>query len=392
MPTTLGAGHRYKRPIQVRPITCAVLRLNLQRPWGTFFGAFDLPKSWAALEKRVYSNVMYYRTNYLLLAAVLALWAFWSNWRMPFAFGLLLPLWMYVVGVRRQPVVIAARRLNAQQTTLGLVVASLVILYAAGALLSTVLIALLAGAVVFLHATLRPPTAYGRLNKLGSDVRAGIKSAFSTGGSDGDAGDADDDEDAFVVRSVGEGLRAMLGIGKRRRGGSRGGSSMGTGSAAAAATAYPDGRTGKGKGKDGGSGAGKGGSGGDVEGHAAFNGSSGGSGFGAVPAGYPAPAHYPPHGGVHPQYLGGASGSSVPGMPVFFDALPATSTGSSSSAAHYEATALGGGEEGSFSGQGSTPSGSSGTPFSGPYSRRNAGAGGGAAPSNLPRPSHVRSD
>jgi len=341
----------------------------------------------------VYSNVMYYRTNYLLLAAVLALWAFWSNWRMPFAFGLLLPLWMYVVGVRRQPVVIAARRLNAQQTTLGLVVASLVILYAAGALLSTVLIALLAGAVVFLHATLRPPTAFGRLNKLGSDMRAGIKSAFSAGGSDGDAGDADDDDDAFVVRSVGEGLRAMLGIGKRRRGGS--GSAMGTGSAAAAAMAYPDGRTGKGKGKDGSSSAGKGSSGGDVEGQAAFSGSSGNSGgFGAVPAGYPAPAHYPPHGGAHLQHMGGAPGPSVPGMPVFFDALPAPSTGSSSGAFHYDATALGAGsgEEGSFSGLGSTPSGSSGAPFSGPYSRRNAGAGGGGAPSNLPRPSHVRSD
>jgi hypothetical protein len=381
----------------VRVTTPFYYRPHLQRPWGTFFGAFDLPKSWAALEKRAYSNVMYYRTNYLLLAAVLALWAFWSNWRMPFAFGLLLPLWMYVVGVRRQPVVIAARRLNAQQTTLGLVLASLMILYAAGALLSTVLIALLAGAVVFLHATLRPPTAYGRLNKLGSDMRAGIKSAFSTGGgSDGDAGDADDD-DAFVVRSVGEGLRAMLGIGKRRRGGSGGGSAMGTGSTAAAAMAYPDGRTGKGKGKDGsGSGAGKGGLGGDVEGQAAFTGSSGNSsGFGAVPAGYPAPAHYPPHGGAHPQHMGGAPGPSVPGMPVFFDALPAPSIGSSSSSAsHYDATALGAssGEEGSFSGQGSTPSGSSGAPFSGPYSRRNAGAGGGSAPANLPRPSHVRSD
>ena len=50
------------------------LPLSWQRKWSEFVENFSLPKGWSEVEERAFTNLLYYRTNYLLIAVVIFAW------------------------------------------------------------------------------------------------------------------------------------------------------------------------------------------------------------------------------------------------------------------------------------------------------------------------------
>ena len=47
-----------------------------QRPWREFFERFSVPKvDHATVEARIYTNVVYFKTNYLLVLVAVFLWS-----------------------------------------------------------------------------------------------------------------------------------------------------------------------------------------------------------------------------------------------------------------------------------------------------------------------------
>lgn len=226
------------------------------RPWGAMFSPLRLPQDWADYERRLHTNGLYYASNYLVITTVVSFLMIWSNWRLLFAYTVLIPVAAYCFGVRwsRGSLGRSAPSSKVGQERIGLGVASFVWLWLTGCLLSSLLLVAVSFLTVILHAALRPATMNSSLRARMSSAADGVRAAFATPPAGSTAG-ADDDEagDDFVVRSAGEAFRALLGMGKRRRGGGGSGSSGGgssgssasAGGGAAAATMPSSGRAGK---------------------------------------------------------------------------------------------------------------------------------------------------
>jgi len=351
----------------------ALLSPRVQRPWGSMCSTLDFPKSWPQLERRVVANFAHYRTNYAVLLCALVMWSGWLSWRVPLSFALLSVAWMYLLAVRSGPLVVSGYILKIRDKLLLLLVSTVVVLLVLGILLLALLVLALAVTIMLLHAALRPPMSLARLNRFGADVRSGIRSVLSGStlpqsssgpgrplqsevevhrGDDGD----EDETASFMLRSAWDVLRALLGVGKLARGG---------GHTTAASAQAPGG--GESKRRSGGNDKG-----GWTASHAF---SSGGEDLASDPEGRMGAPHAP-----HleaPDAAAASSGpgmryaptSTGPGMPVFFDAVPAgpaydgadQAYGAVNSALHRRG------------GPGAMPA----PPL---------------APVSLPRPAHVRSD
>jgi PRA1 family protein len=334
----------------------------LQRPWNSFFGAFDLPKGWPQLEKRLVANLLHYRTNYISIVAVVFLWAFFRSLAMAMAFTVLLPLWLYAYGARKQPIVIGEKRLSKDETLYALLGITFVILWLSSSIMSTILSLFIGCGLCFLHATTRPPTMLSKLNRAGFNLKTAIFGSGSGSGSSASSSNDEDDDESFEVRDIGEGFKALLGMGKKRRGGA---------SSAAAVS----------KKASGGRGHSDSGNIEDVEGRAPVSGngsSSGRSNNGS--SSYASPFMMQPPNAPAPVASGPVAGfySGSPALP------PNTIPGSSSSMPlYYDAPLQNGAGAADFDdGLGHGNGG-----LHGP--RKRGGAGGGGA-ANLPRPGDVK--
>lgn len=308
---------------------------------------------------------MHYRINYITIVAVTFLFAFWRSFAMALAFTVLIPVWLYLLGARKQPLVIpmgsnGSKRLTKDETLYGLGAVSFIILWLAGSVMSSILALWIGAGICALHAIVRPPTVMAKLN----NARFNLKTAIFGGNGDGID---DDDDEAFVVRDVAEGFKALLGMGKKKRGVS----------AAAAAKSSKHGRSSS---NDGGM---------DVEGRAApssqhdSSSSSGRGGGGAYaspfmnhqPAVAPSSSSSGPVAGFY---------SGAPQLPP--NMIPSPSPASSAMPVFYDAPLAAGGAGGANGGFDDGIGGGGG----GLHARQRRGGGGGGAP-NLPRPADVKS-
>lgn len=222
------------------------------RPWGSMFSPLQLPKDWAEYERRLHANGLYYASNYLVITLLVSFIMIWSNWRLLFAYAVLIPVAAYCYGVRwsRGSLGRSSSSSKVGQERIVLGVGALIWLWLTGCILSTLLLVAVSFLTVILHATLRPATVSGSLRARMASAADGVRAAFATPPAGSTAGgDEDDGGDDFIVRSAGEAFRALLGMGKRRRGGSSssgsgGGRAAGDGGAAAAAM-LPSGRSSK---------------------------------------------------------------------------------------------------------------------------------------------------
>ena len=140
----------------------------MQRPWRDFFGSLSPPKlNWPIYERRVVANVVYYRANYTVLAALAVAPTLARAPRLFVVLCALASAWIYATAVRRQPFRIGKRYLNLAQTYALLVVVSLVSLALARMLTSLAYIAAISTSIVLAHASLRTVTVKSQFQRLG---------------------------------------------------------------------------------------------------------------------------------------------------------------------------------------------------------------------------------
>jgi len=178
------------------------------RAWGSdFVGRFRVPPI-ARLDKltdAVWTNIIYYRTNYTLIAAVLALWAIFNRPIFLLALLVIAAGWLYVFVVRRFPITVQGRILQRQEKAGALAIASVVVLLLFGCLWATIWVAGFASLLVLLHAAFRPPNLKAKAARMGADARMRVSGLRGGGGSDDEGGDDvegggdSDGEDAGVA-------------------------------------------------------------------------------------------------------------------------------------------------------------------------------------------------
>lgn len=312
------------------------------RSWAGFCSGCSAPKDYKAFENRVHRNWTYYRSNYLVIGAVLALFA---GWRAATALYTIALLCAYALARKRDPIRCSSRRLTPYEILAALAVAALLTLFVLGAFLAASAVVLAVVLVVLVHGAVR-------------SERSGPRGASDGGGS----GKKEYDDEGFFVRSFADGVKALLGFGKPRIAQSKqglGGVAYGHGA----------GRSGAARSDDEGGGGGSSSNGDDIEGRAPLSDSGARSGAG--------PAFYPAGGAMThaPLHSGSAMQPMQPPSYGYGDAMPSA----------YDATAIAQDAPGYAAAGGAALGG---------LSRR----GGYAAPAApvaaapLPRPPHVRSD
>lgn len=59
------------------------LFLLLQRKWSEFVSELSAPKTWAEMEERILTNLVYFKTNYFMLALVVFVWSLYVTASLP---------------------------------------------------------------------------------------------------------------------------------------------------------------------------------------------------------------------------------------------------------------------------------------------------------------------
>jgi hypothetical protein len=148
--------------------------LLLQRPWPGMFERFSIPREWSTLETRVYTNLLYYKSNYVILSGALALWLTISMWRIPFSILLIVLIATYILGARRAPIQVGLRTATQTETYLALVLITVTVLWLTGVMYVLISWAALSLALAVLHATVRPTNMNAKITKLGTDIKMSV--------------------------------------------------------------------------------------------------------------------------------------------------------------------------------------------------------------------------
>lgn len=165
------------------------------------FERFSLPSDWSALEKRVHGNLLYYKSNYLLIAAAISLWTLVTRPNVLLFVTLAYALWAYVLLVRRAPLRFGRTTLKPTQKLGLLVILTVVLLFLTGSTLSLLLCLAIALLLTLLHAMLRPLNTAARVNEAGMNVRMRFEAGMGGG----------NDDSAAQIDSLTDLLQAVLG-------------------------------------------------------------------------------------------------------------------------------------------------------------------------------------
>ena len=135
-------------------------------------------------ERRVVSNVLYFKSNYALLALVLSVYSVVTRPRILFLTLPLLLLWIYVLAIRRKPIMLRGKTMTTIAKVAALVPFSFIVLALGGCVMQTMKLAALSIGAVLLHAALRPANIKTAFNKLGSyDAKDRVKYGWMADGS-----------------------------------------------------------------------------------------------------------------------------------------------------------------------------------------------------------------
>merc|ERR1719183_2580932 len=88
-----------------------------QRPWSEFFETFKPPKKFDQnhVKDRAVTNLLYYRTNYILIGVLLSLYTLVMNPILTLILILTAAGGTYLVTVRKAPIIIGTRMMSAME-------------------------------------------------------------------------------------------------------------------------------------------------------------------------------------------------------------------------------------------------------------------------------------
>ena len=145
------------------------------RPWNDFLKHLQAPSAqagWPAFEMRVFSNLWYFRSNYILIALALSLYSILTNIKLLLAILLISLVCIYVFGLVQMPLNLGNGVMLSRMQTIAIVAfVSLLILWNLNALAPAIFALCLSTSVILLHAALRHANVKARLAKAAQDMR-----------------------------------------------------------------------------------------------------------------------------------------------------------------------------------------------------------------------------
>lgn len=141
------------------------------------------------MQDAVWTNIVYYRTNYVLIGLGFLIWAIARDFLMLLTLGLTFAAWFYVMSVRKEPFFIQKRPVSKRELMYALLIGSVFIAWLFGSILSIVWVAGMTSVVTLLHAALRHPNLKAKATRMATDAKASMSSRKD------DRSSADDIED-----------------------------------------------------------------------------------------------------------------------------------------------------------------------------------------------------
>jgi len=149
-------------------------RTNL-RPWNDFIKHLQAPSpqaGWPAFEMRIFSNLWYFRSNYIVIALALSIYTIFTNIKLLLAILLISLICIYVFGLMQMPLNLGnGVVLSRMQTIAAVAFISLLILWNLSALAPAIFALCLSTSVILLHAALRHANVKARIAKAAQDIR-----------------------------------------------------------------------------------------------------------------------------------------------------------------------------------------------------------------------------
>ncbi|CAM9204396.1 unnamed protein product [Choristocarpus tenellus] len=153
------------------------------RPWAEFFGPVTSPK-WTQLDvkKRVFANVNFFKTNYLILCIACSLFYIITSPGLLVILLLSAVMFLYVFLSRRKPLVVGEIALGTREKLIASTIVCSVMLSFSGYIFTLQYSAIIGSLICLLHAVLRPPVARAvrgggdpRVATTGDDLEGGGK-------------------------------------------------------------------------------------------------------------------------------------------------------------------------------------------------------------------------
>jgi len=127
---------------------------------------------WPAFEMRIFSNLWYFRSNYIVIALALSIYTIFTNIKLLLAILLISLICIYVFGLMQMPLNLGnGVVLSRMQTIAAVAFISLLILWNLSALAPAIFALCLSTSVILLHAALRHANVKARIAKAAQDIR-----------------------------------------------------------------------------------------------------------------------------------------------------------------------------------------------------------------------------
>jgi hypothetical protein len=162
------------------------------RNWNDFLKHMAIPSAqagWPAFEMRVFSNLWWWRSNYIVIATVVSFYTLVTNLNLVFALFLIGLLCTYIFGIAHMPLNLGNGVIISRiQTIVIISFLSLLILWNLNALASAIFTICLNISIILLHAALRHANVKARIAKAAQDMRMQFSSSNSDGEVMGEVG------------------------------------------------------------------------------------------------------------------------------------------------------------------------------------------------------------
>lgn len=166
------------------------------QPWTEFFSHFKAPREWTKdeLEKRVVTNALHYRTNYIIVALVIIVVSLLTSPFLLFVLILSGSFTAYAMVIYQKPIVIQGRAYNTSEKAIACGVVGVMLLLITGQLFKLLGIIMLPLLLVGLHTVFRQRNLKSKFNRMSEETS--LKLNRGTG-----QGDDEDLEGGGVVSS-----------------------------------------------------------------------------------------------------------------------------------------------------------------------------------------------
>lgn len=156
------------------------LGLKELQPWDEFFTGFKPPKSWTRedVEKRVVTNFLQYRTNYVLACMGVVVLSLVTSPALILVLLLCAGLWFYVMVVKAGSIVIGDSEYDETKKAIACGGATLMLLVLFGQLLKLLGIFALCAILVGLHLLFRQRNMKSKFNRLAEETKLGVSALY----------------------------------------------------------------------------------------------------------------------------------------------------------------------------------------------------------------------